>query len=58
MSGLNAVFLLIWVASMAGCALLASSKNRSAGLWAFLGFLFGIFALIAVAVLPRKQPAW
>jgi hypothetical protein len=58
LSSLNAVLFLIWVASVAGSAMVASSKNRSAGVWAVLGFLFGVFALIVVAVLPRKQPAW
>lgn len=40
-------------------ALAASSKGRSAAGWFVLGFLFSLFALIAVLVMPsikREQP--
>jgi hypothetical protein len=35
------------------CGAIASHKGRSVVAWALLGFLFGIFALIIVAVLPN-----
>lgn len=34
-------------------ALAANARGRDPGLWALLGFLFGIFALIAVLVIGR-----
>jgi hypothetical protein len=30
------------------CGMQAEKKNRSAGLWAFLGFLFPIIAMICI----------
>ena len=44
--------LLIWGCCVAGCGYLASEKHRSVGGWVALGFLFGIFALILLALLP------
>jgi len=35
------------------CAYISSQKNRSIASWFWLGLLFGIFALIAVAAVPR-----
>lgn len=37
------------------CAMIAARKGRFAIGWAVLGLLFGIFALIVVAVLPSRQ---
>ncbi len=37
------------------CAIVAGDKKHSAGVWGFIGFLFGIFALIAVAGLPKED---
>jgi hypothetical protein len=33
-------------------ALVAQSKGRSAGAWAFIGFLTGLIGLLIVAVMP------
>ena len=49
------VFLLIWLAFAIGCAVVASSKNRSAIGWFLLGLLGGIISLIVVAVLPSIE---
>lgn len=42
-----------WVVCFGGsCAIIASSRNRSAGGWFALGALFGIFALVVICALP------
>ncbi|SAL39282.1 hypothetical protein AWB69_03881 [Caballeronia udeis] len=43
------VFIVGWLFFIIITALIASSKNRSAGGWAALGALFGIFATVAIA---------
>lgn len=43
-----------WLICAACTAIVASSKGRSPFGWLILGALFGIFALILVAALPRK----
>lgn len=47
------VILLIWGACGYGCYAIAKSKNRNKGLWAILGVLFGIFAVIIISLLPN-----
>jgi hypothetical protein len=47
--------LLLWVVFMVGTGLVAANKGRGVALWVVLGFLFGIFALAAVALLPAKK---
>jgi hypothetical protein len=37
------------------CASVARSKGRSTVLWGVLGFLFSIFTLIVIALLPRRS---
>lgn len=49
--------LLIWLAFAILTAMAASSRGRSGFLWFLLGVFFGIFALIAVLVLGRVDPA-
>ena len=44
-----------WIASAFFCASVASEKGYSGTSWGFAGFLFGFFALIAVAGLPDKK---
>jgi hypothetical protein len=52
-------FLIGALVSAAACSAIASHKNRSTVTWGILGFLFGVFALIACAVLPsRARSAW
>ena len=36
------------------CAVVASEKNREAGIWGVVGFFFPIFSLIAIAGMPEK----
>ncbi|MDB4873324.1 MAG: hypothetical protein JWL97_4328 [Gemmatimonadales bacterium] len=45
--------LVIWLFCAVACAVIASAKGKSAGAWLFWGFLFGVFALIAVAFSTR-----
>jgi Na+/melibiose symporter-like transporter len=47
----------VWVFVIVVTALVAGSKNRSAGGWAFAGALFGVFALIAVACCAKLPTA-
>lgn len=37
-------------------AIIASSKGRSGFLWLIIGAMFGIFALVLVAAMPRITP--
>ena len=56
-SGLNPAVLLVPAVVFAViCGFLANSKGRSVALWAVLGFLFGLIALIILAFL-KKQPS-
>jgi len=48
-------FLLLWVACAVGCFFIASRKGRSPVAWAIAGALFGVFALAACAIMPRKR---
>ena len=49
------VLLVGWIASDFFCASVASEKGYNGTAWAFGGFLFGFFALIAVAGLPDRK---
>lgn len=44
--------IIIWLLFGIATALVAKEKGRNVGLWLFLGFLFGIFALLIVIFLP------
>ena len=44
-----------WIASAFFCASVANEKGYNGTAWAFGGFLFGFFALIAVAGLPDRK---
>lgn len=48
--------LLIWIGSIVGTMLLASSKGRYAPGWAVAAFFTGPLALIVVALLSPKPP--
>jgi len=61
---MEALGLLVWICCVVGCGYLANKKHRSVGSWLALGFFFGIFALIVLAllstlpkvlVLPKKE---
>ena len=49
------VLLVGWIASAFFCASVASENGYDGTAWAFGGFLFGFFALIAVAGLPDRK---
>jgi hypothetical protein len=44
--------LVIGVICAFACSSIAKSKNRNASGWAVGGFLFGIFALVLLLILP------
>lgn len=46
------VGVLLWIVCCAACYKIALDKNRNAGGWLILGIIFGIFALVVVALLP------
>ena len=48
-------FLIIWFASACFCGVLAEQKGYSVFNWCLAGFLFGFFALIAIAGLPDRK---
>lgn len=47
--------ILVWLASAVLCGYVADQKGRNAAGWAAAGFLFGIFAVIAIAVVPKSE---
>ena len=49
------VLLVGWIASAFFCAQVADEKGYSGTSWGIAGFVFGFFALIAVAGLPDKK---
>lgn len=46
------LFLILWAVC---CGILANNKNRNVVGWSILGFLFGVFALIVIACLPKLE---
>lgn len=48
------VILAVWVLCAIVCYQQASKKGLNAALWAVLGLLFGLFAVIGVFVVPAK----
>lgn len=54
-SALLVYFFIYGIASGVTCGYIASEKNRSAGAWFFLGVLFGVFAMFAIAGVPRRE---
>ncbi|MGC9505167.1 hypothetical protein [Baaleninema sp.] len=49
----NLILLVGWGLCGYACYAIAKSKNRNHALWAVLGFLFGLIAVIIIAVLPN-----
>ena len=45
----------LWLFFGIATAIVASNKGRSVGGWAVLGLLFGVFALIIVALVPKVE---
>jgi hypothetical protein len=48
--------LLLWFLNMAVTGWLARRRGRDDGLWAVIAFLVGPIALVAVILMPRRQP--
>lgn len=46
------VYIILYIACVAGCFYLAKQKNRDIGLWTILGVLFGLIPLIVLIFLP------
>jgi hypothetical protein len=55
MSVLQLVGILLWLLFPVVCGMVAFGRERSVGLWVVLGFLFGAFALVVIALLPEKN---
>lgn len=49
------VLIITWFICAGFSAYIANQKNRSSSNWFLLGLFFGIFALIAIAVVPILQ---
>jgi len=47
---------LLWGACSIICAALASRSGRDTTAWFFLGLIFGLFAVLAILLLPKKLP--
>lgn len=46
------VIVAIWVCCGFACASIAEGKKRNTQTWFFLGILLGIFAVVAISILP------
>ena len=49
---MDPVTIIIWIAMGAICYAIAERKNRSPLIWAALGVLFSVIALIVLLILP------
>ncbi|MGL5649977.1 MAG: hypothetical protein ACRDDY_19260 [Clostridium sp.] len=47
--------IILWMFFAIVTAMVASAKNRSIIGWGITGFFFGIFALIAIGIIPKKE---
>lgn len=57
MAAFRIIGVIVEIACIVGCVMLAKKKGRSQPLWGVLGFLFGIIALIIIAILKPKVAA-
>ena len=48
------VAIIVWCLCSFVCYTIAESKGRSGALWAALGILFGVFAVLVIAILPEE----
>ena len=46
-----------WIFTAIICGMLARNRRRNIAMWVILGFVFSIFAVIIVALLPPRKPA-
>jgi hypothetical protein len=49
------VAFITWIGVALCCGFIAAAKGRTAVGWFILGFMFSIFALIVIAVIPRIE---
>ena len=47
--------ILVWCLCGYGCYKIAEVKGRNEVLWAVLGLIFGVFPLLAIAILPENK---
>jgi ATP/ADP translocase len=52
------IFMVMWFIFAIVCAKVAQTKNRNAVTWFILGALLGIFALVALILLPELERRW
>ena len=50
-------FAVVWILCGVVCAVIANLKNRNVVGWFFGGMCIGIFGIIIVLVLPKKESA-
>ncbi|MFC2083649.1 hypothetical protein ACFLS9_01195 [Bacteroidota bacterium] len=50
-----AIFIVVGAIFGGFCAFIAKEKNRDSAAWFFLGLLFSLIALIAIAVVPKLE---
>lgn len=55
-TGLFILGAVVWVVCAIYCYRLAPKVGRRAGVWAFLGIVFGPIALMILYVLPKQAP--
>jgi hypothetical protein len=55
MTAAQLIGIVLWLLSPVVCGIVAFGKERSLVLWVILGFLFGVFALVVIALLPSAN---
>lgn len=50
------IFGVVALASAILCGFLAPMKGRPSGTWAFFGLVFGVFAVLALAFVTKREP--
>jgi cell division protein FtsW (lipid II flippase) len=51
------IVLVIWAAFAVLCAEMARTRNRNTAVWAIMGLLFGVFAVIVLALIGKSDNA-
>ena len=52
---MDGLIILMWLACGGLSAYIAQQKNRNVGLWAIMGFLFGIIGVLIIALLSKVE---
>lgn len=50
-------FLAIWLGSIVLCVKMAQARDREPALWGVLGAMFGIFAILLLALIGQGPPS-